>query len=62
MTLDGLADHRVLSHEHNSPVTKRDPDVLHLLGPHIVGSDDEALGVFIQQLLQTSKEHEIDWH
>ena len=52
MPLDGLADHGVLAHQHNSFVTKSDPDVLHLLGPHIIGSDDEALGVFIQQLLQ----------
>ena len=54
MALDGLANHGVLSHEHNSFLTESDPDVLHLLGPHIVGSDDEALGVFIQQLLKKS--------
>jgi hypothetical protein len=52
MALDGFANHGVLPHQHNSPVTKSDPDVLHLLGPHIIGSNNEALGVFIQQLLK----------
>ena len=35
--------------------TEGDPDLLHLLGADIVSTDDEALGVLVQQLGQLSE-------
>ena len=51
MSTDGLADHGVLSHKDDSMVTQRSTDLLKLFGSYIVSSDNEALGVLIQKLL-----------
>lgn len=33
---DDLADHRVLAHEHGGGTAKRETDLGHLVGPHVV--------------------------
>uniref|UniRef100_A0A0E9XLH0 Uncharacterized protein n=1 Tax=Anguilla anguilla TaxID=7936 RepID=A0A0E9XLH0_ANGAN len=50
MATDGLAHHGVLAHQHHSLCTQGEADGLHLLGAHIVGPHNEALGVLIQEL------------
>lgn len=51
MATDGLTHHRVLSHQHDSGSAQQTTDGLHLLGSDIVGLDDEALWVLIEELL-----------
>ena len=47
---DGLAHHGVLAHEDDSLAAEGDADLLHLLRANIVGVDQEALGVLIEEL------------
>ena len=39
VTLDGLPHHGVLAHEDDGVTPERDADLLHLLGPDVVGVD-----------------------
>ena len=52
MASQGLPHHGVLAHEDGGPSPEGHPDLLHLLGPDIVGVDDEALRVLVEQLNQ----------
>ena len=52
MSTDGFAHHGVFTHEHDSLSAQRQTDGLHLLGPNVVGADDETFWVVIQKLLQ----------
>ncbi|GMR33482.1 hypothetical protein PMAYCL1PPCAC_03677, partial [Pristionchus mayeri] len=47
---NGLADHGVLSHQNDGMIAHGVTDLLHLLGSDIVDTDDEALGVLIEEL------------
>ena len=49
---DDLPHHGVLAHEDDGLASQGNPDLLHLFGSNIVGSDDEALGIFVQKLLE----------
>lgn len=57
MTTNSFAHHRVLPHQHNSFSTQRHPDLLHLLGSHVVCSHNETFWVIIQELLQQNKHY-----
>jgi len=50
VTPDGLAHHGVLAHEDDGLAAEGDADLLHLLRADIVGVDQEALGVLIEEL------------
>jgi hypothetical protein len=51
-TLEGTADHGVLSHQDNSLATESDTDLVHLLGADIVDTDNEDGAVLIEKLLE----------
>jgi hypothetical protein len=55
MTLDGFPYHGVLAHQNNSSSSQGNTDVLHLLRTDAVGSDDKALWVLIEQLLENGE-------
>jgi len=50
--LDGLAHHGVLAHQHDGQTTQAGTDVLHLLGAHVVGAHNEALGELVEEFLE----------
>merc|ERR1719443_1952923 len=50
LSSDDLPHHRVLAHEDDGLASEGNPDLLHLLGPDIVSSDDEALGKLLQKV------------
>merc|ERR1711997_58060 len=52
---DSLAHHGVLAHEYDSMTSKGHTDLLHLLGSDIVGFDQKALGIFVQELNDLGK-------
>lgn len=61
MPTDRLTHHRILSHQNDAGSAEQTTDGLHLLGSDIVGLDDEALWVLIEELLQTKKDTKLDY-
>jgi len=51
-TTKSLADHGVLAHEDDSLATEGDTDLVHLVGAHIVGLDEENLVVLVNELVE----------
>jgi len=56
LTSDALLHHGVLAHQDLGLAAQRDADLLHLVGADVVGADNEALGVLIDQALHLGEE------
>lgn len=54
-TLESTADHGVLSHQDDTLSTEGDTDLVHLLGRHIVDTDNEDGAVLIEKGLELIK-------
>ena len=51
-SLEGTANHGVLSHENNALAAKAQTDLVHLLGGDIVDRDNEDALVLLQEALE----------
>lgn len=51
MSADSFADHGVLAHENDGMVAEGATDLLQLLRADVISAHDEALRVFVEELL-----------